>query len=70
MALKRALSSFPEKGKTALLLYRQPNGNLEKFRERLSPKLNHLNNCVYEVCIIGDIINIDFYKCYSLLLNI
>ncbi|CAH3024290.1 unnamed protein product, partial [Porites evermanni] len=45
-------------------IYRHPHGTAENFCELLRQKLNHLNNCSYEVYIAGDI-NIDFYKYHS-----
>ncbi|CAH3177120.1 unnamed protein product, partial [Porites lobata] len=58
--------NFVERQKSIIIssIYRHPHGTAENFCELLRQKLNHLNNCGYEVYIAGDI-DIDFYKYHS-----
>ena len=42
-------------------VYRHPNSNIENFTEQLDDMLRYLNQCKYDVFILGDI-NIDFFK--------
>ena len=42
-------------------IYRHPKSNVDKFAEQLDELLQHLNQCKYQVILLGDF-NIDFFQ--------
>ena len=43
-------------------IYRHPKSNIELFTDQLEELLRYLNQRKYDVFILGDQINVNFYK--------